>query len=143
MVWTEAMLATLRQMWPEGHVCSIIGKKLGVSPSAVAGKAHRLGLPHRPPAIKTEGPAVQERRDATRRATIETRKSGKLPPQPAEVSRTAVHYEPMVRPLSPPHTCSWPLGEPGRKGFRFCGEKPEPGKPYCAAHCRLAYVKTK
>ncbi len=38
-------------------------------------------------------------------------------------------------------TCCWPLGEPGTKGFHFCGGEPTPGKPYCAEHAALAYVK--
>lgn len=39
--------------------------------------------------------------------------------------------------------CSWPIGEPGTEGFRFCGKRPVvPGKPYCAEHCARAYVRT-
>ncbi len=38
-------------------------------------------------------------------------------------------------------TCCWPLGEPGTKEFRFCGGEPTPGKPYCAEHAAVAYVK--
>ncbi|AQS88428.1 hypothetical protein AA101099_1584 [Neoasaia chiangmaiensis NBRC 101099] len=38
-------------------------------------------------------------------------------------------------------SCCWPLGDPGTPGFRFCGAKPVPGKPYCAEHAALAYVK--
>ncbi len=36
--------------------------------------------------------------------------------------------------------CSWPEGEPGTENFRFCGVPAEPGKPYCAPHCAVAYV---
>jgi GcrA cell cycle regulator len=36
--------------------------------------------------------------------------------------------------------CSWPLGEADRGGFHFCAAPTVPGKPYCATHCRLAYV---
>jgi GcrA cell cycle regulator len=39
--------------------------------------------------------------------------------------------------------CSWPTGHPGEKGFHFCGGKPMPGKPYCAEHAALAYVRPK
>lgn len=38
--------------------------------------------------------------------------------------------------------CSWPIGNPGEETFHFCGEQSIPGKPYCAAHCSVAYVKT-
>ena len=39
--------------------------------------------------------------------------------------------------------CSWPIGHPGEKGFHFCSEKPMAGKPYCAAHAALAYIRPK
>ncbi|CAI9121679.1 GcrA family cell cycle regulator [Brytella acorum] len=38
-------------------------------------------------------------------------------------------------------SCCWPIGDPGTPGFHFCGAKPLPGKPYCAEHAALAYVK--
>ena len=38
-------------------------------------------------------------------------------------------------------TCCWPLGDPGTKGFHFCGGEPITGKPYCAEHAALAYVR--
>ncbi|MBO1359078.1 GcrA cell cycle regulator [Acetobacter sacchari] len=38
-------------------------------------------------------------------------------------------------------SCCWPLGDPGTPGFRFCGAAPLAGKPYCAEHASLAYVK--
>ena len=37
-------------------------------------------------------------------------------------------------------SCQWPFGDPQQKGFHFCGEKNEPGKPYCQKHCDVAYV---
>ena len=35
--------------------------------------------------------------------------------------------------------CHWPLGKPGTAS-RFCSQPILAGKPYCAAHCRIAYV---
>lgn len=35
--------------------------------------------------------------------------------------------------------CKWPLGHPGEADFHFCGEKVNPGFPYCVAHCGHAY----
>lgn len=31
--------------------------------------------------------------------------------------------------------CVFPMGHVGDKGFRFCAEKAEASKPYCAFHC--------
>ncbi|WP_374945049.1 GcrA family cell cycle regulator [Sphingomonas sp.] len=35
--------------------------------------------------------------------------------------------------------CKWPLGHPGEPDFHFCGEKVNPGFPYCVSHCGHAY----
>ena len=35
--------------------------------------------------------------------------------------------------------CKWPLGHPGEPDFHFCGEKVNPGFPYCGQHCGHAY----
>jgi GcrA cell cycle regulator len=54
---------------------------------------------------------------------------------------------PLKRPPAPKYagppgpTCSWPIGHPGEKGFRFCGARPVAGKPYCAEHAAMAYVR--
>ena len=45
--WTADAVATLRQCWAEELVPADIGRMLGVTRSAVRGKAHRLGLPAR------------------------------------------------------------------------------------------------
>jgi GcrA cell cycle regulator len=40
-------------------------------------------------------------------------------------------------------SCCWPIGEPGTKNFHFCDAEAMAGKPYCAAHAQLAYVKVR
>jgi len=35
--------------------------------------------------------------------------------------------------------CKWPMGHPGEPDFHFCGDKVNPGFPYCVAHCGHAY----
>jgi len=35
--------------------------------------------------------------------------------------------------------CKWPLGHPGEPDFHFCGDKVNPGFPYCVTHCGHAY----
>lgn len=36
--------------------------------------------------------------------------------------------------------CAWIVGEPGRRGStQWCECTAVPDRPYCAAHCRLAY----
>lgn len=35
--------------------------------------------------------------------------------------------------------CKWPLGHPGEPDFHFCGDRVNPGFPYCVEHCGYAY----
>jgi GcrA cell cycle regulator len=35
--------------------------------------------------------------------------------------------------------CRWPMGHPGEADFHFCGDKVNPGFPYCVSHCGRAY----
>jgi GcrA cell cycle regulator len=38
-----------------------------------------------------------------------------------------------------PWACKWPIGDPHRPGFTFCGRPALEGEVYCDQHCRLAY----
>ena len=67
-------------------------------------------------------------------------------PHPEPRPALAEAEPPALRPVAPvPRrrglTCCWPLGEPGTKEFHFCGGDPIAGKPYCAQHAALAYVR--
>jgi GcrA cell cycle regulator len=68
-----------------------------------------------------------------------------VPPPPARTTPVAVpRPQPApIRPYGRVITCCWPIGEPGTRSFRFCDDPSEPGKPYCADHARLAYVKVR
>lgn len=50
---------------------------------------------------------------------------------------------PMPRSESRITTCCWPVGDPGTPSFRFCDDGAMTGKPYCAQHAALAYVKVR
>jgi hypothetical protein len=39
-----------------------------------------------------------------------------------------------------PLACRWPLGEPGRANFFFCGRPVGTKPPYCAVHRDRAFV---
>src|SRR5205807_1749200 len=39
--------------------------------------------------------------------------------------------------------CMWPHGHPGENDFHFCGDQPLAGKPYCASHAAVAYLRPK
>ena len=125
--WTEERLAQLRKLWDEGLSISQIGDLLGVSRNAIAGKAHRMGLPKRPSPIS--------------KTAKETKKPAK--PKPAD--------EPEILPLRlelrklkwARSKCCWPSGDPKLSGFTFCGDAVVPGKPYCLKHCEEAYTTSR
>ena len=125
--WTEERLAQLRSLWDEGLSISQIGDALGVSRNAIAGKAHRMGLPKRPSPIS--------------KTASETKKKVKPKPQ-AEPVNLPLRLE--LRKLQWSRSrCCWPTGDPKLSGFSFCGEPVVPGKPYCLKHCEEAYTTSR
>jgi GcrA cell cycle regulator len=36
-------------------------------------------------------------------------------------------------------TCKWPIGDPARPDFHYCGEPPRPGRVYCGTHDSMSY----
>lgn len=67
-------------------------------------------------------------------------------PPPAPARKPAPPAQPaIVRPFlrSSSRSCCWPIGEPGTPEFRFCTAGAMAGKPYCAEHAAIAYVKVR
>ena len=142
--WTDDTIARLRTLWDEGHSTAEIGRRMGTTKNAIVGKAHRLELPWRKSPIIRSGPSPSGRQPRAARPS--------LPPLPSAPARPAP--PPPAPPPAPPapalpprrrygpsgQPCCWPLGEPGRPGFRFCDEGTAPGKPYCPEHAGLAYL---
>lgn len=70
-------------------------------------------------------------------------------PEPREPRLTEVAAAPkpshVLRPFAraSARSCCWPIGEPGTPGFRFCTAESLNGKPYCAEHAAVAYVRVK
>ena len=125
--WTEERLAQLRKLWDEGLSISQIGDALGVSRNAIAGKAHRMGLPKRPSPIS--------------KTAKETKKPAKPKPA-AEPENLPLRLE--LRKLKWSRSkCCWLTGDPKMSGFTFCGDAVVPGKPYCLKHCEEAYTTSR
>jgi GcrA cell cycle regulator len=169
MEWSEDTIGRLRALWSEGHSTAEIGRRLGVSKNAVVGKAHRLDLPARPSPIRRDGAGPSARKKSPRRVAGPTlpplvSTHGSTAPQmprpifaPSHVRSAAyaVRPSPPVQAPPPPRiqvaprpfartvACCWPIGEPGTKSFRFCDGDALIGKPYCADHAQVAYVKVR
>jgi len=165
MEWNDDTIARLRALWAEGHSTAEIGRRLAVSKNAVVGKAHRLGLAARPSPIRRDAaPGSTPRASQPRRVvgptlpplatSLPQAAETRLPvakPAPAPLpalneappSAPAVRAVPAARVFRKAAACCWPIGEPGTKSFRFCDVDALSGKPYCAEHAQLAYVKVR
>jgi GcrA cell cycle regulator len=145
MDWGPDAIETLRSLWAEGLSTAEIGRRMGVSKNAVVGKAHRLHLPARPSPIRRDAPGTVPRVAAPRPI-----KARPVAPRPIRQVAPPPAAPLAPRPAPPRHasragarSCSWPIGEPGTRGFHFCGCEALTGKPYCAEHASIAYVKVR
>jgi GcrA cell cycle regulator len=154
MDWTDDRISELTKLWNEGLSTAEIGKLLGISKNAVVGKAHRLRLASRPSPIRRMAirPATPRVPRATRNLAMSALpQTAAMTParQATPVAAPAAQPSPArARVEAPPlqlsnQRCMWPVGHPGDGDFHFCGERALVGKPYCAAHCAVAYVKAK
>lgn len=158
MGWTSEMVEHLTTRWREQTSATELAHELSgmagraVTRNAVLGKVHRLGLtgagakPHhtRPEHDKREravaapvSVSVQPAAASTFMARLE---AVKIEPSP-EPPSWAVGGVPMFPegPAALPMTaCRWPLWGETRTGM-VCGATCKDGKPYCAAHCKIAY----
>jgi GcrA cell cycle regulator len=162
MSWTDERVERLKTLWSEGLSASQIAAELGsVTRNAVIGKVHRLGLsgrakpqaqaarPAQAPRLKPSAPArpvqAPPPRPAARPITI-----GNVVVKPVDAPQTeiAVATSVEVKPITfekmtilnlTEQTCKWPIGDPGRPDFFFCGRRSDSGIPYCAYHARIAY----
>jgi GcrA cell cycle regulator len=169
MEWNDEAIVRLRSLWNEGLSTAEIGRRMGVSKNAVVGKAHRLGLPARPSPIRRDGSGASTPRPAAPRRVVgptlpplaaslptadEVRTELRTEARSAARAAAAEHAAAPVASAAPPvrvvpprssrlAACCWPIGEPGTKSFRFCDHDALTGKPYCAEHAQLAYVKVR
>ena len=125
-VWDEQKLNILKKLWDEGLPITKIGIEIGVSRNAIAGKAHRLGLPKRNSPISKSGDPRKNQKTFSKK--IEQQLPLKIMLREVEWSR---------------NRCCWPIGDPKLPGFSFCGTSIIPGRPYCEEHSNLAYTNTR
>ena len=124
-VWDEDKLNKLKKLWDEGLPITKIGNEIGVSRNAIAGKAHRMGLPKRNSPISKSG-------DPRKNQVVNVENSKQLP---LKILLREVEWS--------RNRCCWPIGDPKLPGFYFCGTSIVPGRPYCEEHSNLAYTTTR
>lgn len=165
MNWTDERVEKLKRLWAEGLSASQIAAQLGgVSRNAVIGKVHRLSLPGR---AKAGGNATNAR--TAKRAPTAPRAPAYAPrvatrtvarPVGANMLKEEIEIEgveemeivpstsrnvivPISRRLAltelTERTCKWPIGDPMKDDFHFCGCESSDSSPYCSYHAKLAY----
>lgn len=157
MAWTDERVELLKKLWSEGLSASQIAGRLGsVTRNAVIGKVHRLGLSGRATTSRVKTHRSRPRVAAGAAGNI------KRPQKPrfATVGNPAVRalYQPDAEPFVSNEaeldiplkerksiqtltecSCRWPIGDPQRADFHFCGKDKVPGLPYCEFHARRAF----
>jgi GcrA cell cycle regulator len=151
--WSTERVEQLRSFVTAGLTCSQIAAEIGVTRNAVIGKVHRLGL-------STSG-GRPGRRPSNLTQRMRTAPSGPREPRSrlarllraATMGQTVVPF-PSPSAIDPPVVenvlrcsllelagggCRWPLSDPGKDDFGFCGNAAISGLSYCAGHARLAY----
>lgn len=140
--WTDDTVARLRALWAEGHSTAEIGRRMAITKNAVVGKAHRLDLPGRPSPIRRGAkPQPRPQTQRIKGPTLPPLATSAPSPAAAVPERAAApvdRFQPAPRVGKQP--CCWPIGEPGKPGFRFCADPALHNKPYCAAHAAVSYV---
>jgi GcrA cell cycle regulator len=153
--WTDERVDLLKKLWSEGFSASQIAAEMGgVTRNAVIGKVHRLGLSGRGKTSSSGTPRPRKPRpvgvptSAAPTLRGNTVLAPKIAPRPEAQPLPEVHLdEDVVVPMSERVTimelrefmCRWPMGDPTKPEFRFCGGRAIGGLPYCSHHARIAY----
>jgi GcrA cell cycle regulator len=141
--WTDERIELLKAHFNAGLTCRQIADDMGVSRNAIIGKLSRLNL--------TRGKSRDARNQARKDAAKERRPRASPRLQYQMLRVLYAEPEPVadLAPIHNEHCCSllelsearcrWPISTPGAADFRFCGNTPLEGMPYCAGHTRMAY----
>jgi GcrA cell cycle regulator len=148
--WTEEREQQLRNLRANGVSAMLIGIELGLSRNAVLGKANRLkarlpmpGEPLRarikPGPKPMPKPQLPRSHDAASRAKYRRLDIAKAKSFVKDDSFIPIEQRCTITDLTM-NTCRWPVGDPGKPGFFFCGGNVVEGLPYCHGHCKRAFA---
>lgn len=166
-VWSGALLDKLKELNDKAMSSSQIAAEINslfgcqFSRSAIIGARHRQGLTIPDKSTWTleqrlaySGGGVR-RTNGVRKTRVRTAPSQRGKWQRIRFVPAEENYEdaPSIADMEIPvgqrktllqldeNTCHWPVGDPSSHDFFFCGAEVLPDKPYCAGHCKVAYVK--
>jgi GcrA cell cycle regulator len=157
-IWnTEGVVDFLKERYGAGDSAADIAAKINtawacsITRSSVLGKLHRLGLVRSPATVRHT-----MRAGARMKAKMDRREPKKAQPTVKQSALAAVleraPREPAPKEENPAdfpdrvklqdlteRACRWPIGDPLKEDFGFCGHAKVRGLPYCEQHARRAY----
>ncbi len=142
MAWNDERVELLKKFWAEGLSASQIASKMGgVTRNAVIGKVHRLGLSGRAtPAKPQRGCESEYHAEEPAAASFARSEIDTLIAEPEFTAPVVLSSGDMTTVATlKGNMCKWPIGDPAKDDFHFCGQSAPTGKPYCAYHAQLAF----
>ncbi len=143
MAWNDERVELLKKFWSEGLSASQIASKMGgVTRNAVIGKVHRLGLSGRAtPAKPQRGCADMDRHvEVAPAAPYVRHEIEAMEVEPEFVAPVILASGDMTTVATlKGNMCKWPIGDPAKDDFHFCGQSAPTGKPYCGYHAQMAF----
>lgn len=143
-LWSDEKIALLKELWALDLTAAKISeimtqRRMPAPKNAIYKKAQRLGLTPR------ASPIIKIAPEKSRKIMIKESHSAPEPSDPPivlekfstnsnfQLSNSASKYE-------RGDGCCWPIGDPKKDDFRFCGKK-RIARNYCAFHDRIAYQR--
>lgn len=140
--WTDERTDDLRERFDEGQSVRAIGAAYGLSPGAVVGKLHRLGLRRGRDIARPDAKRARKPRGPYKRAPwalpVEAHRQANT--EPAHAPAPDARFRCTVLDLTN-ETCRWPVTDDSP--FAFCGTPAadlSSGAPYCPHHMRIAHA---
>lgn len=139
--WSDEMTDKVVKLWRGGMSAQTIADRLGDghTRNGVIGRLSRIGeLENVRPGATVDSNALKQRIEAR------ARREGRQRPFVPQPTKSLPDPEtPVTGPVIPlmalqSHSCRWPIGDPSRETFGFCGVRKDVGGSYCVAHARQA-----
>ena len=138
MSWNQQKVEDLKKLWNDGVATSRIGEQLGFTKNAVIGKAFRLGLERRQNSRKKISQPTSFSSTTLYRETSSSSSSISVKKEPIR-RREKFSFKKSIVGTGNFRSCQWPIGDPLKEGFHYCGGQNIPTKPYCIEHFKKAY----
>ena len=138
MSWNQQKVENLKKLWNDGVATSRIGEQLGFTKNAVIGKAFRLGLERRQNSRKKISQPASFSSTTLYRETSSPSSSISVKKEPIR-RREKFSFKKSIVGTGNFRSCQWPIGDPLKEGFHYCGGQNIPTKPYCIEHFKKAY----